>query len=270
MPIVPAFNPDTGASGGVPTPTPGGASWVTVADLDFTGLDVQDLTPPDANLVTATVTKGGVPYATLYVDYSGLGLAYTVSAGAAGIRAEWVSGTSNYLTIVVDFAALIGKTAPMSAADIRGLYAIQYKCDNLVWPGANSERLHAGIASANINGISNGDSMWLSLGDNGLGGSTVGLYCGSDILEFSNPGVQPTECVFEQVLANGQFIDGTVFYTGSYATPYGAGGYGPMLLRRAPSIGQPYPVDLSTAYVGMAWRRKLNATLTGIRILKWT
>lgn len=268
MPIVPCFNPDTGASGGVPAPSPGGGSWVVVGELDFTGLDTQDLTPPDTSLQTVPVTKGGVTYATLYIDYSGP-LTYTISAGAAGIRAEWVASTSNYLTIVVDFASLIGKVAPMSAADLRGLYAIQYLFADLVWPGANSERLHAGIASANTNGIANGDSMWLSLGDNGLGGSIVGLYCGSDVNEYTNAGLQPAACMMEQVLANGQMADGTVYYAGSYATPYGAGGYGPMLLRRAPAIGQPYPVDLATSYVGACWRRKLNATWTGIRVLKF-
>jgi len=269
MSIVPAFNPATGASGGAPSGGGGGgASWQVVGELDFTGLDVQDLTPPDANLQTFTLTKGGVAYATLYVDYSGSGLVYTVGASASGIRAEWVSGVSNYLTAVVDFASLIGKTAPMSAADIRGMYAIQYRFADLAWPGANSERLHAGIAAANTNGIANGDSMWLTLGDNGLGGSIVGLYCGADVTEYTTAGVQPSSCMMEQVLMNGQFADGTVVYNAGYSAPYPTG-YGPMLLRRTPTIGQPYPVDLASSWVGACWRRKLNATWTGIRVLRY-
>jgi hypothetical protein len=73
MPIVPAFNPDTGASGG---PSPGGTTgtigWKVVANYDLTTVDTAAATTGTTGSINLTV--GGAPFLSLTgIDGTGTG-----------------------------------------------------------------------------------------------------------------------------------------------------------------------------------------------------
>lgn len=245
-----------------------GGSWVLIDELDFTGLDVADISPPDATVQTISLTKSATEYATVYVDYSGTGLVHDVTTGADGLRSEWVSGASNYLTAAVDLAALLGKSTPMTEADWRGLVCVQAIFADIVYPPSNAQRLHFSVANVNNNLVLDGDSMTVSLSSDGLSGSIVGFHVGSDVNEYTEASLQPTAVCMTLIIVDGTMAKAYINYGSGYVDPY-TEDHGPMLLYRAPVKGAPYPVQLPTPFIGASWRRQVNATLAGVRVLRY-
>ncbi len=63
MPVIPAFNPATGASGGPPSGGGGTLGWKVVADYDLTTVDTAAATTGTTGSIALTV--GGGPFITL-------------------------------------------------------------------------------------------------------------------------------------------------------------------------------------------------------------
>ena len=147
MPIVPFFNPDTGASGGAGGGGGGGGGSTPGWDstyIGLTGLDVATL----PNGATTSVTRAAVPILSVkVVNYnSNNGV---VSAGAAGIAIAGGSANGS-LSIGFDLAALFVLTLP---ADVLNDVAVSLHLDSLGdWTGG-TDGWEAGImadSSANF------------------------------------------------------------------------------------------------------------------------
>jgi hypothetical protein len=96
MPIVPAFNPDTGASGG---PSPGGTTgtigWKVVANYDLTTIDTAAATTGTTGSINLTV--GGAAFLTLTgIDGSGTG-SITPTNGSGLVFAVTTTGQRSIL-----------------------------------------------------------------------------------------------------------------------------------------------------------------------------
>lgn len=242
-------------------------SWVEKARLDLKGLDSQSFSVTTAPSSTV-VTKGGVPYADIYHDYSGTGLVYDINASSAGIRADWISGASNYLTMGVSLNAMLG-IGTFTANHWRGLVCVQMLVENITYAGANSERFSFGVVGDYSNSIGNGTFNGSTIMDDGLGGTSVGYYAGSDVNEYTAQPATSAAC-FSSLIMNGNFVDLMVDYqaTPAYTTPY-TESYGPMLAYRTPTKGQPYFVSYSNCYLVAVSRRKTNATVIGFRVMRF-
>lgn len=104
MPIVPVFDPDTGASGGPAAGGGGGGAMTAVllVNLDLTGLDSASL-----SLGSNTLTKGGAPFVDVnYGRSSNPG--GTATAGASGITITGdPAATGGVSYVEIDWSALI-------------------------------------------------------------------------------------------------------------------------------------------------------------------
>lgn len=242
-------------------------SWVEKARLNLTGLDAQSISVTTSPSSTV-VTKGGVPYTDIYHDYSGAGLSYDINASSAGIRADWIAGTSNYLTMGVSLNNMLG-IGTFTANHWRGLVCVQMLVNNITYAGANSERFHFGIVGDYSNSLGNGTFNGSTIMDDGLGTTSVGFYAGSDVNEYT---LQPqtTAACFSSLIMNGNFVDLMVDYQVSpvYTEPY-SDSYGPMLSFRSPTKGIPYYLSYPNCYLVAVSRRKTNATIIGFRVMRF-
>lgn len=273
MPIIDVFDPYTGGAegGGTGGGAPVGGSWQVINTIDMTGLDVANITPPSAAGYSVNLTKGGAPFIDFYMDYSGTGLVYDVNAGPNGVRADWVSGTSNYLSQTIKLNDLLG-LGLMNEALWRGRYALQMIVDNITYANINAERFGFYLSSDYVTMLGTGNSMGSTIMDNGTGvpatGCSIGLYNGTDVNEYLNQS-QPTSACFTIVIWNGVITDQMMDVNVGYVTPYDAPDYGPMLVHRSPTQGIPYYVPYTDAYIGAVSRRKTNANIIGFRALKF-
>lgn len=144
MPIIPVFDPDTGASGGPITGGGGGGgapAWATVADLDFTGLDSQAMAGSTATVFN--LAKGGAPFAD--VTASTNATSYDFSAGTSGIVYNTMGGLGT-ATIAIDLTDALSKAGagPLGWDDWNEPVAIQLLVKNVTW-GANIQDVIAGF-----------------------------------------------------------------------------------------------------------------------------
>ena len=269
MPVAPVFPKGGGVCPPCPPCPPPAGAWVEQARLDMTGLDPQVITPPTANPYTVTLTKGGAPFVDMHLDYSGTGLVFDVNASAAGVRADWVSGISNYLAHTIKVNDLLGLGPMTNPLAWQGLWCLQMTVNNITYDNKNGERFGFYLSSNIATMLGAGNALGGTIMDNGSGGASIGLYNGSDVNEYT---LQPqaTEACFTMVLLNGVMTDQLVEVTsgGAFVDPYTAD-YGPMLVHRSPTMGIPYYNAYEDAYMGAVSRRQTNATITGFRALKY-
>ena len=269
MPVVPVFPKGGGVCPPCPPCPPPAGAWVEQARLDMTGLDPQVITPPSAAGYQVTLTKSGAPFVDMYLDYSGSGLVFDVNASAAGVRADWVSGTSNYLSQTIKVNDLLGVPSMTNPLAWQGLWALQMTVDNITYPTQNAERFGFYLSSNYETMLGAGNALGSTFMDNGAGTMSVGLYNGTDVNEYLLQ-TQATAACFTIVLLNGVMTDQLIDVTngGAFVDPYTAD-YGPMLVHRSPTQGIPYYNAYNDAYMGAVSRRKTNGTITGFRAMKF-
>lgn len=248
-----------------PAPPPAGASWVVKNTIDLTGLDPVNI-PVSAVPGSTVLNKGGSPFIELFHDYSGAGLVYDVNAGASGIRGDWVSGTTNYLTLAFAITDLLGAN-PVPDTTWRGIYSIQLLVDNITYVNVSGERFSFVIAAGYNNMLGDLTVQGGTIKDDGASGTSIEYISGTDVNAYSTLSATTSAC-FNIVLWNGVMTDILIDYGSSYTTPY-AEAYGPMLNYRSPSKGVPYANPYGTGYVAAVSRRRTNGTLKGIRVLKY-
>ena len=265
MPVAPVFPKGGGVCPPCPPCPPVEGTWKVLNTIDLTGLDPVNI--PVAAVPSSTVlNKGGVPFIELFHDYSGTAPTFDVNAGAFGIRGDWVSGTSDYLTLAFSLNNLLG-LGTMDADKWRGRYALQMIVDNITYLNVNAERFGFYLGSDWNNMLTLGNSMGATIMDNGSTCS-IGLWNGTDVNEyFTQP--RPTSACFTMVLWNGVISDQMIDANSGYVTPYDAPDYGPMLVHRSPTQGIPYYSPYTNAYVSCISRRRTNGTIIGIRALKF-
>lgn len=172
MPIIPFFDPSTGASGG---PSSGGSTiqWATAATYDFRNCTTS------SRVTTGTVTSGGsLPNWTLGTD-SGTGFGATPTNGVgivldnASTGRGFIHFTPDYASLGLDFLSPTPMviTMQVSGAVLGGSAFLTYQLGNASNP--NGSGSGAGGRIINSGGTRNGNARSNSSGTSELSSSTL-------------------------------------------------------------------------------------------------
>lgn len=148
MPIVPVFDPDTGASGGPAAGGGGGGGgameWVELGRTDMTGLDAASYT----TVGVYTANKGGVPFVDFQISRTG-STGFTCTVDADGILIDGPTSTQGTIQLGISDTETVSRTGAgvLTLADWNEPVALQLQVDAITTSGVAGNGSVYGIAS---------------------------------------------------------------------------------------------------------------------------
>jgi hypothetical protein len=147
MPIVPVFDPDTGASGGPAAGGGGGGGameWVELGRTDMTGLDAASYTA----VGVYTANKGGVPFVDFQISRTG-STGFTCTVDADGILIDGPTSTQGTIQLGISDTETVSRTGAgvLTLADWNEPVALQMQVDAITTSGVAGNGCIYGIAS---------------------------------------------------------------------------------------------------------------------------
>jgi len=147
MPVVPVFDPDTGASGGPAAGGGGGGGameWVELGRTDMTGLDAASYTA----VGVYTANKGGVPFVDFQISRTG-STGFTCTVDADGILIDGPTSTQGTIQLGISDTETVSRTGAgvLTLADWNEPVALQMQVDAITTSGVAGNGCIYGIAS---------------------------------------------------------------------------------------------------------------------------